>query len=217
VKEREFEKLIEAHILPDVGEMRVRRSLLYADTPDGLLRGISFDTSGFSRDLFYLQAFVQALFVPVDTLVYQVGRRLRGLFQFKPDGTDRPEVMATAAAAIIAEGLPFLDQMTTAAEFAAHAYEVAGTNTDPYIVEMVGYSWIIGGHMGRGKGEVHRLLDEVLSPSWPPGRLIADRARAVETALGESEERARDLLLRWEAETRAALRLEPHTAASPAE
>lgn len=74
---RNFERLARKYVLPQFPQLEVDRGLLYARPTDLLLRGIAVDSSAFSGTVFYLNCFIQPLFVPAADFEFPFVLRLR--------------------------------------------------------------------------------------------------------------------------------------------
>src|SRR5690348_10025170 len=106
MKGREFEGLYRRYLLADLPGFTYKGSLLFARPVVHLLRGFSFDTSGFSADAFDVEVFVQPLYVPTDCITYTFGRRLHGRqgMGWKLDRQDERATMTEVLASIKEHG-----------------------------------------------------------------------------------------------------------------
>src|SRR5215469_9526241 len=110
---------------------------MYLPPADTLLRGIHFDSSGFSKTSFYLSVFVMPLCVPTTCLVLSHGKRLRINGKFDGWDSNRPKLQQELLAAILDEGLPFLETIQTLADFIEYL-KVSGSELR--ILEALGYA-----------------------------------------------------------------------------
>ena len=73
---KEFLTLQES-LLPELPGFIARGDIMYVAPATSLLRGINFDSSGFSKEKFYVSSFVMPLCVPSQYLALTFGDRLR--------------------------------------------------------------------------------------------------------------------------------------------
>jgi hypothetical protein len=114
-----------------------RGDMMYLPPADSLLRGIHFDSSGFSKTAFYVSVFVMPLCVPTTCLVLSHGKRLRINGKFDGWDSNSPKLQQELLAAIQDEGLPFLETIQTLADFIEYM-KVFGS--DLRVLEALGYA-----------------------------------------------------------------------------
>jgi hypothetical protein len=163
VKGTTVERLARKYLLAELPGFRSRRSLIYSEPLDYLLRGFDFEPSGFDRYAFYVWVFVQALYVPRHGICYEFGDRLGTRdgdpgqrWHLRPD-TDEEQLMARILKLMKRDGLPFLKRLRTPADVAARAARSARSSKNPNDFELWAYSLILLGK----KSEALKVLDRL--------------------------------------------------------
>jgi hypothetical protein len=205
---RDFERLARKHLLPQLPGFRLGRGLIYAEPFDYLLRGMSMDSSAFSREDFYLNCFVQPLYVPAEGLRFPFGFRLRdprnnhGGWTFT-DVTEE-EVFAGVLAAIKEQCVPIVDNY-------AHPSTLErwpGAWDGLHMAEGAAYGLVIEGPRDKAVKWLSRT-DELAKRDGRDWALrVGERARLITETLTRSHEDAVSLLRHWADETAVKLRAE---------
>src|SRR5262249_18309647 len=141
MKTSQFERLSRKYLLPHLPGFRAKGRLLFVDPPRWVLRAFSFDPSAFSNRMFYLEVFVQPLYIPRSHLVYSLGRRLSHGWDMPPDR--ETEFMNEILVYIKHEGVPFLDAMHDPAALAEKAQLISSNPNDVNVLETMAYSYIL--------------------------------------------------------------------------
>ena len=153
------------HVLPELGEgFRERGSLVFAEPVEWLLRGFTYEDSGHSGKDFYLWAFVQPLYIPVDHIVLSYGKRLGGpSHHWSVDQLSEPEGREQLTEAVRREGLSFLESFRGPKEFAREAEKMADSGPkNPRFHEDAAYAHLIAGERDvarRHLQDIQELVD----------------------------------------------------------
>lgn len=212
MKRRRVEQLAKKYILPRLTGFEVTRGIIHATPIGDLLRGFTFDSSAFDRDVAYLCVFVQPLYVPEDHIVLTFGKRLENRLGFLRRNeawhldSDVLEQSATAIVkAMVQEGLPFLRKLNTPELFIRNVRSPFGLFDTVFHREAVAYSLA---RLGRYRLAERKLasVSRSVKPTdaWQQVQRNADRLRAA-VRLGPAH--AQELLDEWKRQTLSALRL----------
>lgn len=115
---RESERLLRTYVLPELKSFVAKGYWLLAVPVGPLLRGFLIASSSFGKELFYLEALVQPLYVPTDYAIGPFGQRL-GAWDLAEQR--EADAMAEVAERIHQEGLPFLRRLEQPSDVAAYA------------------------------------------------------------------------------------------------
>lgn len=152
-------------ILPDLPGFIVKKRLLYLKPIRPILRAVYFDASGYSKDWFYINEFVQPLYVPNSHFAFNFGNRIRD--SQRKDGWDlaKPEIVEEVTSALQERALPFLESIVTVDDFIASYREHSQIN--PHTPKNIGYSLVRVGRFGEAQEVFDRLLPQLdLGSSW---------------------------------------------------
>ena len=69
-------KEIQQRLAPHFPEFAIRGKMMFLTPVESVLRGFHFETSGFTRGVFYLWAYFLPLFVPTKNVHFTLGHRL---------------------------------------------------------------------------------------------------------------------------------------------
>jgi hypothetical protein len=213
-----IERLARKHLLPVLPGFDVRRSLVYRRPLGHFLCGLSFDTSSFTGSRFFVEAFVQPLFVPEQGLWFTFGFRLGDDFWDLDE--DNPDLtFAAIAEEASRRAVPLFDELADLDRFCTLVPEWAtarprkldslGSLDDPVVTEALGYAEILRGR----KNEGLRLLDETIASEREGGEYAheerIENAQQVLDRVNElGLEAGQALLEEWRAATIRNLRLE---------
>jgi hypothetical protein len=218
VKGSAVERLSRKHLLPVLPGFVARRSLVYRRPLGYLLHGISVDTSSFTSSRIHVTAFVQPLFVPVDTLSYTFGFRLGDDF-WDVDEDDPDPTFAAIAEAARDAAVPFFDELADLDRFcelipkwaAAQPRKLLslGSLDDPVVTEALAFAEILRGR----KEEAVRLLEQTIGSERENGEYgdeerIANVQQVLNAVTDLALEAGEALLEEWRAQTIKILRLE---------
>lgn len=147
MKNIELKRFLNKNVLPDLElsqELELKQNFLYKNDIEGkLLKGFCFEASQYNDNGFYLWAFVQPLYVPLDSIVLTFGHRIR-LSQTKewwgidPKSKKMATVVKKLQAAIMQETKTFLDKVNSPDAFYHYYSNNKQTNVRTY--EAVIYS-----------------------------------------------------------------------------
>ena len=68
--------LFNSYLVDRFSDYQLKGSVLYQVTEGIILKGYSFDSSGFDKNAIYVQGFVHPLYVPFETISYTFGNRI---------------------------------------------------------------------------------------------------------------------------------------------
>jgi hypothetical protein len=211
MKGREWDKLFRRYLLADLPSFQGKGSLLFNAPVIHLLRGFSFDTSGFDRNTFYVHVFLQPLYVPRDHVAYLFGKRLYGRQgqSWSIDAEHQGATVEDVLASIKEQGLPFLGYVQTPGDLARKAPLVGGRGSDPNMSEAVAYSFVLAHEYAEARGALDRLqaLLRAGDPADPWAAELLGRSQLVRERLERDPEEAIALLEEWNEQTRTNLRL----------
>jgi len=194
MKKKEFETL-GRRLLPDLPGFAVKGELLFAQPIAQILRGVCFDRSIDTRS-FYVEVFVQPLFVPSKHLVFNFGRRLGG--GCRSWNADAPDVIAELSAELRRDALPFLSHVESVLDFVEVAKSFSSAN--PHTPKAIAFALARAGQTSQAVEVLDQLLSQLdLNVAWQ--REIADQAKALKAKLVTNPIEAQQQLDAWEAET----------------
>jgi hypothetical protein len=168
------------------------------------LRGIFFDRSINPRG-FYVQIFIQPLFVPAEHIEFNVGWRLGGDCHIW--NADAPELLSKLDTALKQEALPFLSNIQSPRDTASAA-ESLQKSKDPYVQQAIAYGFARGGEVGQAiaaLAQLVRMFNVQEQYAWQ--REMAQRAEALAAELRDNPLAAQGRLAAWEADTAKKLSL----------
>lgn len=206
MKRLEFEKFASKLLIPELPGFAVKGHLIFRLPVGSLLRGFIFDSSGFSRETFNPDVFVQPLYVPNDYITMTLGRRLLGVWKFRADD----ETLATKLlASMRKEGFPLLDELGSPEKIASNAERLKSPENH-YVRQAAAYSLAL---IGEDRQAIKRL-DELLVMLREMGAGIQKWALKVHNEVANFREtlvsrpsEARKQLADWTEQTRQKLGL----------
>jgi len=154
MKATALKRLFGTYLLPHLPGYYISGRMLLAGPLEHLLRGFFFDASGFDASWFYLQVFVQPLYVPSDHISFNFGQRIAG---WKINKSNEDEVMSQVLLRVREEGLPLLERIQVPLDLAQYVAEQKNID-DPYVQEARAYSLIIAGEHSQGLEGMEQLL-----------------------------------------------------------
>ncbi|MGA1981172.1 MAG: hypothetical protein ABSG84_01755 [Acidobacteriaceae bacterium] len=210
---RDFDKLAET-LMSEFPIFARHKKLLYLPLENGLLRGILFDSSDFSKTKFYVYAFLMPLFVPSKNLTLSFGDRLRVDKKFDCWDLNNADTAAKLRNAIETQGLPFLNSLGTVTDFISYLRD-KGPMT--HSLEALAYSLAWEG-LALEAASVFDQIPPRLEPNIPWQKELRDRAIECATQLLSTPVLAIDHLKDVESTTRNNLGLpqrKAHTCSTP--
>ena len=189
---------LETSLLPELPGFAIKGSVMFLHPLGSLLRGISFDRSGFDKYAFYSNVFVMPLCVPISYITLNFGKRIRDQRGMDGWNIETPGVSGELLASIKAQAVPFLSRANSLVEFVALARTFSpGT---PHTPKAIGFALARAGK-----------VDEAISALAGIPRMLNPK-NAWQRELGEQTENLRELLISnpsaamqqletWEAET----------------
>jgi hypothetical protein len=172
---------------------------------DQILRGVYFATSG-DKAVFFLEAFIQPLYVPAEHFYFNLGVRLKtadGRERWRIGQEDMPEDVITA---IHKKGLPFIGPIDTPQKLADWV-ERMGEMDDYCFVEARAYSLVAAGDFKRAVRPLERIIEILDSTEipWAPPRVKL--AREMLHLCKVAPQRATNVLDTWRETTITRLKL----------
>jgi hypothetical protein len=180
--------------------LRAKGQLLALMPLGRLLRGIYLEDSSDPLRI-YVWAFVQPLYTPASTVVFDFGKRLGG-------GSRTWTVTEPAAIAAVArdEGVPFISSIESPEDFAN--WEVTRSRPDLYAREAVAYSLVACARFDEGVQALRELARSLLGGTATAWMMeMQSRAELLADAVEKRPEAGHALLAKWESETVNALGL----------
>lgn len=157
MKANQWKPLFRSYLLPHLPHFKIRGSLLYAEPVEWLLRGFSFETSGWDSASFYLWFFVQPLYIPSDHIYFLFGKRIADSNLRIEQGREE-ECMSVVLDFIQQQGISFIEQVHTPEDLANKARTIHPSPSDPNVCETIAYSLILSGRYDDADKELKRLL-----------------------------------------------------------
>jgi hypothetical protein len=206
MKSKEFASLARK-LLPQCPRMIVHGTMLVMPPIEPVLRGLCFEGSSFDAKSFYVWAFWMPLYVPADTVSFNLGKRIR-----EECGGDRwsaadDRVIEKLSSAIRSDALPFLCELETAKDVVVAAGRAAAGSRDPYAHQALAYSLAKAGDVAAAVDSIDVLLG-LLSPLVPWQAELRTRAQSLKETLIAKKEDAAAMLDGWTAESIRRLGLE---------
>ncbi len=211
MKGRALEALFRRYLLPALPGFGFRKSLLYSQPIGNILRGFSFDSSRFDANTFYVEAFVQPLYVPSTFIYYLFGQRLTSrtgqLWRITPE--TETAVILDVLASLKKEGLPFINYIRSPRDLGEKASLVGGRSDIPHAMEAVAYSLVLAGEDAKALAALDQLdaLCRIHLASAPYLGETVQRSATIRASLTHDPPAAIALLQQWCVQTRTALRL----------
>lgn len=218
MKKKEFEA-IGKRLLPDLPGFAVKGDLLLLRPLGHTLRGICFNRSIDPRS-FYMEIFLQPLFVPFPCIAFSIGWRLRRASGRSDSwSADDPHLIEELRVGLTREAVPFLSRIQTPQDVADAACTVsrfggtvkqgvmAHASNNARDQEIIAYALARAGEVARACDVLDRLV--TTSTAGVPWKCeLVDRAAALKSQLLNDPAAAQRQLDAWEAETVRNLGLE---------
>jgi hypothetical protein len=183
--------------------------------PTGVVaKGVTFLSSGYSKEKFYVSTFVVPLWVPIDDIYFSFG--VLELYNTRGDpwSSDLDNLEADLIFAIEEKAVPILRDFETTWDFihtveaCIRKREVEGSVIDNNHQEMYAYGLIEMGEYALGLEALNKLL--TMEPyNGDYGRLQVERAQLLKGKLERDPLEAKAQLEEWKAFSIRALKLEP--------
>jgi len=195
MKKKDFEKIGRA-LLPEFADFRLHGQTLFLEPIRHTLRGLFLDRSVNNRG-FYVQVFVQPLFVPAKHIGFNFGWRLGGPSHLW--NADAPRLIDELGSAIRDEALPFLRRIESPRDVADAARQL-NKSADPHVQQAVAYSLTRAGDVDGALREIGKLI-ALLDRTIPWQAEMVERAEGLKSQLLKDLNCANRMLEQWEAET----------------
>ncbi len=218
MRKKEFEA-VGKRLLPDLPGFAVKGCLLLLRPLGHTLRGICFNGSIDPRS-FYVEVFIQPLFVPSRHISLNIGWRLRCAFGRSDSwGADDPHLVEELRMGLKREALPFLSRIQTprdVADAASVVHPIKGpvvqqvityTSADPIVQQAIAFALARADEIEKGREALAPLI-RTLHDEIPWRREMAERALSLQGMLLNDPAAARRQLDAWETQTVKNLGLE---------
>lgn len=185
-------------LLAELPGFALKGQMLFVRPVGHTLRGIFFDRSINPRG-FYVQVFIQPLFVPAGHINFNVGWRLGGGSHIW--NADTPNLISELDTALKREALPFLSRIQSPLDAASAAASLDKLG-DPYVQQTIAYAFARAGEVQRAAialSELARMLDVKEQHSWQ--QEMTQRADALRVELQDNPTAAQRRLESWQTET----------------
>jgi hypothetical protein len=182
-----------------VPSLREKGRLLAATPRARLLRGIYIEDSSDPAHV-YIWAFVQPLYAPASTVVFDFGKRLGG-----PSKTWSVDDADALAVVVRDEGVPFFSPVSSPE--ALTSWSFLAERCDPYAREAKAYSLVASGRFSDGVQALRELAGSLpRETAWMVE--MKDRAEQLAGFVETNPRAALELLATWESETVSGLRIQ---------
>jgi len=198
-----IEKRLAAHL----SGFSFRGRLMFLAPVESVLRGFCFEPSGFAKDVFYLWAFFQPLFVPAKEIRFTFGRRLENGRRWRKDERDLESALLSGIKVEVPklQALHNTEAVASALERFTKPNAVGYVN--PHCREAFAYSLIRAGQVENANQVLRTLINSIdTTVTWQ--REIESRAACLREILLKQPQDAIEQLTAWEAETARNLGLE---------
>jgi hypothetical protein len=201
-----FQRFSEGHLLPHLQGFAAKGKFLFKVPVGAVYRGFIFDSSGFSKESFYPQVYVQPLYVPCSHVVLTFGERFIG--SWAATEVEERQLGTKLLECIRSVGLPFLEALGTP-ERLAHPPSPWKDSPNVRIQEVIAYSLAMVGENDRAIEGFEKICNQIQASSdkrdWV--MQLFDELQGLKTLLRKDPARARNQLAAWTEETRKNLRL----------
>ena len=190
-----------SHKLPGFVE---RHQLLFIAPPGDLLRGIYLDRSINPRR-FYIQVFIQPMFVPAENLVFTFDWRLGG--GSHTWDLDSSSLLPDLSASIKRAAIPYLSTFESVRAFTDIVLKDKRTD-NPHVQQVIALALTRDGRGQEASPILNGLSVEFASDPIPWKREIADRAKFLKTGVDSGPQKAQGILDAWKSATVKSLKLD---------
>ena len=183
-------------------------------TPVGnLFRGVIFESSAFSKEVFYPTVFVQPLYVRSRYFVLTVGARLRGQWEYMP-GQEPAMAQSLSEAMTCLKVFRLLEDLSSPEKLVTTLHKYYSNPKDPYLKQMVAYSWAVCGDFSRALRELDNCIATLRQmhaddPGITWHKVLLDEVAQFRSLVAADPDAAQSKLEEWTEQTRAALHLPP--------
>jgi hypothetical protein len=201
-----FQRFSQEYLLASLPGFVAKGKFLFKSPVDSMFRGFIFDSSGFSKEAFYPEVYVQPLYVPEKHAVLTLGVRFTGDWQARPQ--DEKDLAKKLLDRIHSVGLPFLNSLGSP-EKLAHPPARWDNSENVHVQQAIAYSLVFIGGDDRALDRIDkicRLLQAASGKYAWEDKLLADLL-SFKAILDEDPSQARQQLAKWAEETRGHLRL----------
>jgi hypothetical protein len=192
-------------LLADLPGFAVRGQMLFMRPVGHTLRGIFLDRSVNPRG-FYVQVFIQPLFVPAKHVAFNVGWRLGGSSHIW--NAEAPGLISELDAALKRDAMPFLSSVQLPQDVARAAASLQKSG-DPYVQQTIAYALARGGEVQQAVTALTQLVEMLdLKERYPWQLEMQRRAEALKGELRDNLSEAHRRLEFWADGTKKQLGLD---------
>jgi hypothetical protein len=199
-------KLFRSHLAAQLPGFQLDRNLLFASPAAPILRGFCFESSGFAKDIGYVNVFVQALYVPRNHVTLHCGKRLENAAgaRWKLSEEISASDLQSLATALTGDGLQFLARRETPEKLVSAFKLKALLERDPHVRQLVAFSLAkVKRYEAAMKMLKNMRLPAKHALEWE--QEVAAQCNMLYDAVVRGEAHADALLQAWEAETAHAI------------
>jgi hypothetical protein len=196
--------------LPEFSYVTEARALCL--TPVGnLFRGVIFESSGFSKEVFYPNAFVQPLYVSSEHWVLTVGVRLHGDWHYIA-GQEPVIAKSLFEEMTRQKGFRLLEDLSSPKKLATTLHKYYSNLEVPHLKQTVAYSCAVCGDFSRALRELDTCIStlrkmQVNDPGIMWHQVLLDEVAQFRGLVAADPEAAQSKLQEWTEQTRTALHL----------
>jgi hypothetical protein len=191
-------KIMTHKIISEFNELIAMRRMLIALPLNHILRGFYIEDSGLDKESFYVWTLVQPLYVPSNTIMFNLSKRLG-----KGTGTrwnlNLPATQENLISYIRKDGIPYIKHVTTPDALVMFCDNFLDKN-DPYVRQARAYSLVAANRTLEALGELNELSTS-LDNKIPWMSEMKKRAEMLNYAIQAKSSDVSKLLLNWEKET----------------
>jgi hypothetical protein len=201
-----FQRFTREYLLPHLEGFTAKGKFVFRSPVGPIFQGFLFDSSGFSKEGFYPQVFVQPLYVRESVVVLTLGERFSGNWTITR-GNEKP-LGDNLLASVRSVGLPFLAAMGSP-EKLAHPPSRWADSPNVHVQRSIAYSLAMIGENTEALKKIEALCERLHGTSerrdWED-ELLAELTGFHDLLSRDSSEAQRRLSV-WTEETRKNLKL----------
>lgn len=223
MKQSIFQQFAKRHLLtePEFASFECRKNLVFRVPVGLILGGMACGAASHEAEAFVISVFAQPLYIPDDVISLSLGYRVRDSRtnrEWRRLDPKHPESWRGVAQAIVEDlrqrdAFAFIERLQTPRGVARYLEDVGYHPHNVNLHEIAAYSYLLSEDYGRGLAKIDAALTAFAElgygASWEAAQL--ERLQSIKGSLEKGTftglERAREMLLRWRAESLRALKL----------
>jgi hypothetical protein len=191
-------------LLPALPSFSANGPLLFVSPLGHTIRGILLSRCGDPRR-FYVEVFLQPLFIPAEHLVLNCGWRLGG--GAHTWDADSPTLTHDLSSELLRHAVPFLKAVESPRDVAVAA-RATGKTADAVVLQFIAYAFARAGNVAESLQAFDQLLSLLAPDARPYVREWFRQEQELKALLAAAPDEAQRRLLAWERQTKGALRLD---------